>query len=204
MVSNQPGTSATNYVEVYDEPEHRSCLVNDYVHVYRVQLPPGQTTLWHRHCEDTVYFSLGSARAGEQFPAAESVVTDIPCGAAVSRPHRTEPLIHKVTNQGTAPFHLIGAEAHKRPAESSSLVSPSEHELLLETERFRVYRIACEQGFRLSKNVCGLFVATAPCALIVASEPQPRDLASGELLWLDEACGLSSEAACSGFFAQWC
>ena len=43
------------YVAVRDEPRHRRRFEDDHVRVYDVLIPPGDTTLYHHHTEDTFY-----------------------------------------------------------------------------------------------------------------------------------------------------
>ena len=44
---------AESYVAVRDEPRHRRRFENEFVRVYDVLVPPGDTTLYHHHSEDT-------------------------------------------------------------------------------------------------------------------------------------------------------
>lgn len=45
-------------VEVGSEPRHKLALSNDYTRVLKVKFPPHETTLAHRHEEDSLYFFL--------------------------------------------------------------------------------------------------------------------------------------------------
>jgi hypothetical protein len=63
------GRTAEDYVEVYEEPLHRVQWSNDYALVYTVNIPLGGVTLWHRHCEDTVYCAIGDVAVEESRPA---------------------------------------------------------------------------------------------------------------------------------------
>ncbi len=196
------GATATTYVEVYDEPDHESVLVNEFVHAYRVRLRPQCTTLWHRHAQDTVYFSLNHARAGEEFPSAAAIVTDVPCGAAVSRPHHREPLIHKVTNHGAEPFHLIGAEAHRRPAAAAvALIETADHHEVFQAERFRVYRIQTDSEAEVAYPGCGLMVALSVAD--VGVDTATRSFQPGDLAWLNDNSVIRYPSGFRGFFAQW-
>lgn len=196
------GQSAENPVAIRNEPDHKCCIENDYVYAYRVRLAPNQATLWHRHVEDTVYFSLAATIGQEDFPAKESIVTKIPCGAAVSRPHRHEPLVHKVTNLGAQQFHLIGAEARAAPplARTAAMLLPG-HSLELETDRFRVYRITCSATISVDYRVCGLFV--------VCANPDPDlsanvgALVASDIRWVEGPLTIDIAAGFEGFFAEW-
>ena len=196
------GHTAATCVAVYDEPEHRVEVENDHVYAYRVRLAPGQTTLWHRHTEDTVYFALAAARGQEELATRAAIVTEIPCGIAVSRPHRSEPLVHKVTNLGDDLFHMIGAEAHARPAYGVRTPRvPSDREVVLETPRFVVHRLRPGPAVATwHSTACGLLVALAPCVLQSAGKTH---LDAGALRWVAPFEPLELPTDFDGFFAQW-
>jgi hypothetical protein len=195
------GHSAATCVAVYDEPDHRAEIANDFVYAYRVRIAPGAHTLWHRHTEATVYFALAAARAQEELPAREAIVTEIPCNVAVSRPHKAEPLVHRVTNRGEAEFHMIGAEALARPPRAGDGdVPPDGWTLALETPRFRVWR-AGGAGARWQPARPGLAVAVTACALKTARAV--ATLPEAGLHWSDGDDGLALPAGFDGFFAAW-
>ena len=53
--------SEERFVEVADEPRHRPLLENEFVRVFDFQLRPGETTLYHRHNEDTFCVAIEPA-----------------------------------------------------------------------------------------------------------------------------------------------
>ncbi len=194
------GLSAADYVEVYDEPDHAPLLDNPYVYAYRVRLSPAQATLWHRHTEDTVYFSLAAGRGHEQ-QADSAIVTEIPCARAVLRPHRSDPLIHKVTNIGEGRFHLVGAEAHARPpAPDASTLQQAGHEIVLETDRFLVARVRLDCDAR-PYAASGLLLALAEGG--VRSGDAAAPLAAGAVRWIEANECAAPCAGFDGFFAAW-
>ncbi|MGA2448310.1 MAG: hypothetical protein ABTD50_06535 [Polyangiaceae bacterium] len=46
------------YVEVNDEPNHVERFKNDWVRVYMATIAPGAKTLYHRHCQNTLYVAI--------------------------------------------------------------------------------------------------------------------------------------------------
>ncbi|MGR8919290.1 MAG: hypothetical protein ACU85V_06710 [Gammaproteobacteria bacterium] len=181
------GDSPDTCVAVYDEPQHEPVLRNAYAYVYRVRLPAGGQTLWHRHTEDTVYFSLAEAVGREEFPAAEPVVTPLPCGVAVSRPHKAEPLVHQVSNAGETAFHLVGAEALAAPTAVTAERPAADADVTLETPRFRVWRLRQPSAWTLP--------AAAGAGLLVAAD--------GACRWTDGGDDIGFDAGFDGFFAAW-
>src|SRR5438128_11252679 len=49
-------------VELSGEPRHHPKFENEFVRVWDVTVPPGDTTLWHVHRNDNVVVTLGEAR----------------------------------------------------------------------------------------------------------------------------------------------
>ncbi|CAN0043470.1 unnamed protein product [Discosporangium mesarthrocarpum] len=55
--------SLVDYVEVHDEPFHRRQFNNEYCWIYIACFQPGETSLWHRHSQDTLYICLQQVAA---------------------------------------------------------------------------------------------------------------------------------------------
>jgi hypothetical protein len=178
---------------------------NDFVYAYRVLLAPAKTTLWHRHQQDTIYFSLAETRAKEELPSADAVVTEVPCRAMLSRPHRHDPLIHKVTNAGARHFHMVGAEARRTsPAPRNNPIVADGHKVVLETPRFRVYRITTPpSSSALSYDAYGLLVAMQACTVSGVEGNLDTRLEDGEIRWLEAPNTLVFSSGFEGFFAEW-
>lgn len=141
-MTDQPGTRAEIAVSVYEEPDHRPCLTNEWVHAYRVVLPAGKSTLWHRHEHNTIYLSLRSATGRQDFVAADPIVSDVPCGLAIPRQHGEDPLTHRVSNVGTSLFFMVGIEFHSRLGITRTApVKGRGWDVILETSACRVYRL---------------------------------------------------------------
>jgi len=136
------------YVEVRDEPRHRRRFEDDHVRVYDVLIPPGDTTLYHHHTEDTFYVAVNDAVVRNQvWGAAEAREGTALAGTAMCLGHRARPLIHQVHNAGTAEMRLVGAEIKASPPVTApeALDAPG-HRLTLERERLRVYELALDPG----------------------------------------------------------
>ncbi len=139
------------YVEVRDEPRHYPRFENDYVRVYDVRFPPGEASLFHRHDVDTMYVTVNDTRVyDETFETGESQLHELHAGLSLCRPHGSEPLIHKVRNEGEGLMHMIGAEVKKLPSVVSTqpLEAPCHTRLenLSGAERLRFYQLQLEPG----------------------------------------------------------
>ena len=138
--------SDDSYVPVRDEPRHRRRFEDEWVRIYDVLIPPGDTTLYHHHTEDTYYVAVNEATVVDRtWGEAEARSGTALAGSQLCRPHRGRPLIHQVHNAGAAEMRLIGAEIKATPA----VVAPAPleavgHELVLERERLRAYEATLE------------------------------------------------------------
>lgn len=106
--------AAQQVVPMYEEPRHHLRLTTETVRVVEVQIPPGDTTLFHRHDTPALYIAIavaptnaqhlggpwGPGRAGDD-PGWQAGDVDIDSGYA------TVPVEHRVTNLGPALFHLL-------------------------------------------------------------------------------------------------
>jgi len=136
-------------LEVGQEPRHQVVLQNEFVRALRVSFPPNDTTLAHRHDEDSLYFFL--------VPDLE-VVNHIqgfsPCcdcmelGEVRYGTHKTEkPLVHKISNKTNTEMLCIDAEILLRPPVTSPLPLVAEHHELIKTrDKCRVYKLTLQPG----------------------------------------------------------
>src|SRR6266705_6588194 len=53
-------------VEITAEPHHRLSLENQYVRVFKVDVPPHESTLMHRHRHDYVFVTLGASEVSNE------------------------------------------------------------------------------------------------------------------------------------------
>lgn len=136
--------SGERWVEVRDEPRHRRRFETGLVRVYDVLIPPGDTTLYHRHTEDTFYVAVNEATVRDRTWGEEGERTGTaPAGSLLCRPHRSRPLTHQVHNLGTTEMRLIGAEIKASPAVTAAdaLEAPG-FTLSLERDPLRAYELS--------------------------------------------------------------
>ncbi len=94
--------------EYLAEARHHWLLENQYVRVYDVRIPPGETTELHRHAYDAVAVFMSGGlvaiqRQGEPWGKAERFV---PGGVAFSADSK-KPFVHRVRNDGTAEYRAV-------------------------------------------------------------------------------------------------
>ena len=144
--------SAETIVEVGNEPRHKVVLHNEYVRVLRVSFPPNDTTLAHRHAEDSIYFFLVKFQGEGKLSVVNHVKGMAPCcdcmdfGEVRYGAHKTEtPLVHKITNKSDQGMFCIDAEILQRPPVTA--VTPlfaDKHELIKTRDKCRIYKLRLE------------------------------------------------------------
>ena len=204
-----------DYVAVRDEPRHRRRFENEFVRVYDVLIPPGDTTLYHHHTEDTFYVAVNEATVRDQTWGSDEARTGTAlAGSVLCRPHRSRPLIHQVHNLGTAEMRLIGAEIKSSPAVTSLLpLDAPGHTMTLERERLRTYELSLEPGestgdieYRFSSLTVSLSIAS-----LVIRHPDGLErtaiYAPGNATWLPGPVRLSitnvGEEPCTAAVGEW-
>lgn len=201
--------SAPPVCAVYDEPRHRFRLRNRWTNVYEIELPRDEQTLFHRHCEDTVYFVVADAEVRETFPDKPAVITTATAGGTLCRAHKDEPLVHQVRNVGRGRMHMLGAEALARPpAAATAMPELVAHTLKTDSGRFRVFDVSVgEEAITLRYDVFGLLVTFVECTLGSASGGSTGGISvgirPGGFMWLEPAAEVTLPAAFRGIFAQW-
>ena len=183
--------SEENFVEVANEPRHRPRLENEFVRVYDFQLHPGETTLYHRHDADTFYVAIEPARILDQPlghpPASETI--SWPAGIAWCQGYASKPVIHRVTNSGTAEMRVIGAEVRRPPpGNPSAPLQSAFYQLKYEDTRVRVYRLdlaAGEGTGAVHYDFAGLLVANSSSRLEIreGSRSWTQPVAAGDIHW---------------------
>ena len=184
----------SDYVEVRDEPRHRHRFENAYARVYDVLVPPGDTTLYHRHTEDTLYVAVAPASILDQtLGEDEWQAADVPAGVCVCRHHRKRPLTHRVSNNGDRDMRMIGVEVKQGPERTNPepFAAPG-LALSWERERLRAYSLSLEPGAStgpVASSFTGVSILLeSGCVAAAASGAPPlsMSLAAGDVLWMEQ------------------
>jgi L-threonate 2-dehydrogenase len=137
-------------VEVGSEPRHKVVLSNEFVRVLRVSFPPKDTTLAHRHAEDSLYFFLvkGGLEVVNHVQGSKPQCDCMGFGEVRFGRHKTErPLVHKITNMTDTTMLCIDAEVLKQPPVTAAipLLAPN-HECIKTRDSCRVYKLTLSPG----------------------------------------------------------
>ena len=105
LVANPPAALPARYLS---ESRHRWVLENQYVRVYDVRIPPGETTTFHRHAYDQVaiYVSGGLVSVqleGQPWGQSETIAS----GGVSFAANTAKPITHRVRNDGKAEYHVV-------------------------------------------------------------------------------------------------
>jgi hypothetical protein len=112
-MENREAPISPEAVDVAQEPCHHLVFENEFVRVFNVEIPPGETTLLHCHAHDYAAFVVGPAEI-EDAPAGQAPRRRILAGGELDRGHAG--LVHRVTNTGPAPFRNVVIERKRSSA----------------------------------------------------------------------------------------
>ena len=106
-----PAPPSPRPAEYLEEPLHRWAFENQYVRVFDVRVPPGETTAFHYHALDAVYVHLSGGRIAAQVRGEPwAAATDIAAGTVLIAADAQRPFTHRVRNQGSQEVHLIAVQ----------------------------------------------------------------------------------------------
>lgn len=179
-------------VPVRDEPHHKVTLENEYVRLIDVDLPPGDTTLYHLHTAPSVVVRLSHATiVSQKRGEAATPPRDVVPGETGYDAYDEKALIHRVINQGASGFHVLDIELPRaHPGAGPSTIAAAENvKLAFEQKAVRVYAIELEAGKRwsMAANECAhLLVCISGRAQAVdgsGAERANHSLGAGESMY---------------------
>jgi quercetin dioxygenase-like cupin family protein len=145
LAASSFAATAQEPVPVSDEPQHFLVFENPYVRVIDARLPPGYVSLYHIHAEDNVPVAIqGGSIEVQPLGGRAARVESETGGVSFARGGFS----HRVSNRGESPVRFIDAEILATPqsgahAQAGPLV---DHELELENDRVRIYRLTLPPG----------------------------------------------------------
>ncbi len=103
-------TGVTAQVQVSEEPRHVPVLVNKYIRLLDVRLPPGDTTMFHIHSTPSVFVPFTNTSIASEAKEKDWVTEQLVAGKAWYRSFTPDSLIHRVANVDSTPFHVNDIE----------------------------------------------------------------------------------------------
>ena len=170
-------------LEVGQEPRHQIVLQNDYVRALRVAFPPNDTTLAHRHAQDSLYFFLvEDLQVVNHMQGLDPCCDCMELGEVRYGTHRTDqPLVHKISNRTNTAVLCIDAEILQTPPVTSPLPLVAEHHELIKTrDRCRVYKLTLEPGEAVTVSYPFFH-----CTVVLHGNTSIEKVMGGRLRWTE-------------------
>ena len=176
-------------VPVEKEPRHLVKFENQYVRVLDVIFPPGYTTLFHTHSNDNVAVVInGGKRRGEKVGEQPNDAIAKTGNASFAKASYT----HRIINTGDTTLRFIDVEILSSQGLSKNTLVRDKvagHQIVLENERVRIYRIKLEPGQStelFTYELPGLTVIVLPAKIQIETPSQKirtEDFKSGDFRW---------------------
>lgn len=130
------------------EPMHRLMFENEFVRLFEVLVPVGETTKYHVHLYDGISVRVSNAQIIDEAIGGEKNPIDIKYGLATFGA-RPSPLTHRVINSGKSDFRNIFIELLTAQTAATAKPFPilsDGHVILIDNDRVRVNRLVLEPG----------------------------------------------------------
>ncbi|MGZ8517988.1 MAG: hypothetical protein ACXWWD_11585 [Chitinophagaceae bacterium] len=103
-------TRVTAQVQASEEPRHVPVMVNKYIRLLDIWLPPGDTTRFHIHSTPSVFVPFTNTSIASEAKEKDWVTEQLVAGKAWYRSFTPDSLIHRVANVDSTPFHVNDIE----------------------------------------------------------------------------------------------
>jgi oxalate decarboxylase/phosphoglucose isomerase-like protein (cupin superfamily) len=194
--SVRPGARAGDFqiardttVPVASEPRHHFQIANDYVRVYDVVVPRGDTTLYHLHAVDYTYVAFGPATLVAQILGSDATPLVLRDGEVR---FTKGPITHRVSNPGATPFHNLTIELLAHDSATSLAPSPPDaptDSVMLDNERVRVVRRTIARGktVEFGSRVLGVYLSGGRVQSVLdRKRGEQRDVQPATFAWFGE------------------
>jgi hypothetical protein len=190
---------AQTVVPITSEPDHHLVISNEYVRVFKVEVPPKADTLYHQHDYDYLYVAIGDADVTSTRLHEKPVEVRLKDGEVeLSR----APFAHKATNNSEQPFRNVTIEVLGGTGDSvcvnsgdgcgmftcqgpnGSLVCQGS---VLHTQRVSAMQVRLDGHSGIGPFVCPcLLVAYSRAKLTQLSQNSTQDISAkpGEAVWI--------------------
>ena len=183
-------------VEITAEPHHRLALENQYVRVFKVDVPPHESTLMHRHRHDYIFVTLGASEVSNEVEGKPAAMLKLQDGETRFTPGN---FAHIARNLASTPFRNVTIEFLQDKAASQAkwdqerglnVLTGGTQEILFVKDGVRVSEIELQPGGVLPKHRHTgphLVVAISDLDLRNDVEGKPAssaELKSGDIKWI--------------------
>lgn len=185
-------------VEITSEPHHHLALENHYVRVFKVEVPPHEATLMHRHRHDYMFVTLGDTQVENDVAGKEPATLKLKDGETRFTPGN---FAHIAKNLSDTPFRNVTIEllqdeaAKKAPAKWDEerglhVYKGGTQDVLFAKDNARVSEIELQIAGVVPKHRHKgphLLVAISDLDLrseIQGKKPETVQLQPGDILWV--------------------
>jgi quercetin dioxygenase-like cupin family protein len=186
-------------VEITSEPDHHLVLENPYLRAYKVEVPPRQATLLHRHRHDYVFVTIGDADLSNEVEGWQPIELKIKDGETRFAPGN---FAHLVRNLAGTPFVNLTIElvqdatAHSSPPykwdedRGLHVFNGGTQHILFVKDNVRVSEVELNPGATIPSHRHDgphLLVAVSQLAVrsdVVSQGPTTGRFKSGDIKWL--------------------
>src|SRR5204862_1431382 len=139
-------------VEITAEPHHRLALENQYVRVFKVDVPPHESTLMHRHRHDYIFVTLGASEVSNEVEGKPASTLKLQDGETRFTPGN---FAHIARNLASTPFRNVTIEFLQDKAASQAkwdqerglnVLTGGTQEILFVKDGVRVSEIELQRG----------------------------------------------------------
>ena len=181
-------TLAQSPVPVAKEPRHHLKFENEYVRVFDVMVPPGDTTLFHVHANDYAFVSIGDANLKAEVMGSQP--SDLILKDGETR-FTKGPITHRVRNVASTTFRNITIEILRSPGPSGASKPDTSPGLstVLDNDRVHIERLILAPGQSTTMhthNLSALSVFLTKARVRIESpgqKPQTMNYKPGDFRW---------------------
>ncbi len=142
---------AAAQVPVHQEPRHRPTFENAQFRILAVNIPPGDTSLDHRHDFDVATVSMTSGTDTRSRTVGQEwgpIRPPRPLGDATVTEYAGKPQSHRVENVGTSAYQLFAVENLKKSGWSTTPATAGlGTKVVTESRAFRIYDVRLGREF---------------------------------------------------------
>jgi len=154
---------AEEAIPIEQEPRHHMKFANEHVRFFDVELEPGYESRYHWHRSDGVFVNISSSPTIAQDLGKEPVRRgERAIGETYFIDYGAHPKAHRVTNPGSAPYHVIDTEILRGCDATPPRSEGPNQTLLIENPRVFVTRLILHPGESTELYApCGMLVAVS-------------------------------------------
>jgi hypothetical protein len=179
-------------VPVYEEPRHKVVLLNQYIRLIDVHIPPHDTTLYHRHSTPSAIVFITKNITGSQPMGGEPSTGQAVPGNTFYAGYGDKPINHRVWNQDSTVYHVMDIELlNKNVTDSCMIINNSSTQLSWNEKPARMYAIhlGANANYTLPPGNCPHLLVLISGSSAVRSGKTKKQMKPGDFIWSEPQDG---------------